>query len=180
MKSRLQDLYEKKIVDNLTKKFGYKNRLSVPKLKQIVVTMTVKEAMTDGKAMDRVAEELFAITGQKPVVTKAKKAIATFKIREGMPLGLKVTLRKHMMYHFLDRFINIALPMVKDFRGLSPKQFDQKGNYSMGLKEHVIFPEVNSDKVDRNQGFNLVFVTSANTNEEGQALLAEFNFPFNQ
>ncbi len=180
MKSRLQDLYEKKIVDNLTKKFGYKNRLSVPKLKQIVITMTVKEAMTDGKAMDRVADELFAITGQKPVVTKAKKAIATFKIREGMPLGLKVTLRKHMMYHFLDRFVNIALPMVKDFRGLSPKQFDKKGNYSMGLKEHVIFPEVNSDKVDRNQGMNLVFVTSANTSEEGQALLTEFNFPFNQ
>ncbi len=180
MKSRLQDLYEKKIVDNLSKKFGYKNKLAVPKLKQIVITMTVKEAASDSKAIDRVADELFAITGQKPVVTKAKKAIATFKIREGMPLGLKVTLRKHMMYHFLDRFVNIALPMVKDFRGLSPKQFDKKGNYSMGLKEHVIFPEVNSEKVDRNQGMNIVFVTSANTNEEGLALLKEFNFPFNQ
>lgn len=180
MKSRLQDLYEKKIVDNLVKKFGYTNRMAVPKLKQIVITMTVKEALTDSKAIDRVAEELFAITGQKPVITKAKKAIATFKIREGMPLGLKVTLRKHMMYHFLDRFVNIALPRVRDFRGLSPKQFDPRGNYSMGLKEHLVFPEINYDKVDKTLGMNIVFVTSANTNEEGKALLSEFNFPFNQ
>jgi large subunit ribosomal protein L5 len=179
-KSRLQDLYEQKIIDNLVKKFGYTNRLAVPKLLKINVTMTVKEALTDSKAMDRALDELFLITGQRPVVTKAKKAIATFKIREGMPLGLKVTLRKHMMYHFLDRFVNIALPRVKDFRGLSDKQFDPRGNYSMGLKEHLVFPEINYDKVDKILGMNIVFVTSAKTNEEGKALLAEFNFPFNQ
>ncbi len=179
-KSRLQDLYEKKIIDNLVKKFGYQNRLSVPKLLKINITMTVKEALTDSKAIDKAFEELFMITGQKPVVTKAKKAIATFKIRQGMPLGLKVTLRKHMMYHFLDRFVNIALPRVKDFRGLSPDQFDKKGNYSMGLKEHLVFPEINYDKVDKILGMNLVFVTSAQTNEEAKALLTEFNFPFNK
>jgi len=179
MKSRLQDLYVKQIVPNLTKKFGYKNEMEVPKLQQVVITMSVKEAITDSKAMDRAAEELFAITGQKPVVTKAKKSIAAFKLREGMPLGLKVTLRKHMMYHFVDRFVNIALPRVRDFRGLSSKQFDSRGNYSMGLKEHLIFPEINYDKVDKTLGMNIVFVTSAKNDAEGKELLTEFNFPFN-
>lgn len=178
MKSRLQDLYEKTIVKKLQEQFGYKNQMEVPKLKSIVLSLTVKEAISDSKALDKAKDQLFAIAGQMPVITKAKKSIATFKIREGMPLGLKVTLRKHMMYHFLDRFVNIALPRVKDFRGLSPRQFDDRGNYSLGLKEHIIFPEINYDKVDQILGMNIVFVTSARNREEAKGLLTHFNFPF--
>jgi len=178
MKSRLQDLYEKTIVKKLQEQFGFKNIMEVPKLKSIVISMTVKEAITDSKALDKAKDQLFTIAGQMPVITKAKKSIATFKIREGMPLGIKVTLRKHMMYHFLDRFVNIALPRVKDFRGLSPRKFDGNGNYAIGLKEHIIFPEINYDKIDQILGMNIVFVTSAKNDNEARGLLAEFNFPF--
>lgn len=177
-KSRLYDVYEKQVVDQLVKKFSYKNRLEVPKITKIVVSMGVKDAVVDSKAIDKAFEELFLITGQKPVVTKAKKAIAAFKLREGMPIGLKVTLRKSMMYDFLDRFVNIALPRVKDFRGLSAKKFDGNGNYAVGLKEHIVFPEINYDKIDKVRGMNIVFVTTAKTNEEAVELLKLFNFPF--
>lgn len=176
-KSRLQIKYEKEIVKQLQQELGYKNQLQIPKLEKIVVTMGAKEA-TDGKAIDKIYEELFVITGQKPIITRAKKSIAAFKLKEGSPIGVKVTLRKHMMYDFLDRFIQIALPRVKDFRGLSLKKFDGKGNYAIGLKEHIIFPEINYDKIDKIRGMNIVFVTSAKTNDESKALLAKFNFPF--
>lgn len=177
-KSRLQEQYEKELAPKLAKSLGFENRFQVPKLLKIVVSMGVKEGVVDSKAVDKAAEELMLITGQKPVITKAKKAIAAFKLREGLPIGCKVTLRKSMMYDFMDRFINIALPRVKDFRGLSPKKFDGKGNYAVGLREHLIFPEINYDKVDKIRGMNIVFVTTAKTNEEALELLKLFNFPF--
>jgi large subunit ribosomal protein L5 len=177
-KSRLQEQYEKELSPKLAKQLGYENRFQVPKLLKIVVSMGVKEGVVDSKAVDKAVEELMLITGQKPVVTKAKKAIAAFKLREGLPIGCKVTLRKSMMYDFMDRFVNIALPRVKDFRGLSPKKFDGKGNYAVGIKEHLIFPEINYDKVDKIRGMNIVFVTTAKTNEEALELLKLFNFPF--
>ncbi len=178
-KSRLQDQYEKELAPRLAKELGFNNKFQVPKLLKIVVSMGIKEGVVDSKAVDKAAEELMLITGQKPVITKAKKAIAAFKLRQGLPIGCKVTLRKSIMYDFLDRFINIALPRVKDFRGLSPKKFDGKGNYAVGFKEHLIFPEINYDKVDKIRGMNIVFVTTAKTNEEALELLKLFNFPFN-
>lgn len=177
-KSRLKEQYEKELAPKLAKSLGFENRFQVPKLLKIVVSMGVKEGVVDSKAVDKAVEELMLITGQKPVVTKAKKAIAAFKLRAGLPIGCKVTLRKNMMYDFMDRFINIALPRVKDFRGLSPKKFDGKGNYAVGLREHLIFPEINYDKVDKIRGMNIVFVTTAKTNEEALELLKLFNFPF--
>jgi large subunit ribosomal protein L5 len=177
-KSRLQDQYEKQLIDKLVEHFGFKNRLEAPKLLKIVVSMGIKDAVTDSKVVEKAAEELMLITGQKPVITKSKKAIAAFKLKEGMPIGCKVTLRKNMMYDFIDRFVNIALPRVKDFKGLSPKKFDGRGNYAVGLKEHLIFPEINYDKVDKIRGMNIVFVTTAKTNEEALELLKLFNFPF--
>lgn len=177
-KSRLQTKYEKEIVNQLQKELGYKNQLQVPKLVKIIVTMSGKEALTDSKAIEKIFEELFLITGQKPIITLSKKSIAAFKLKENVPIGVKVTLRKHMMYDFLDRFIHIALPRMKDFRGLSNKKFDGRGNYAIGLKEHIIFPEINYDKVDKVRGMNIVFVTTAKTNEESMALLTKFNFPF--
>lgn len=176
--SRLYDLYYKKIVREMQEKHGYTNPHQIPKLVKIVVSMGTKEAVTDSKAIDKVFDDLWAITCQKPVITKAKKSIAGFKLREGMPLGVKSTLRGQMMYHFLDRFINLALPRVKDFRGLSVKKCDGKGNYAVGLKEHMVFPEINYDKLEKVFGMNIVFVTSAETDEEAISLLRFFNFPF--
>ncbi|MCE2991530.1 MAG: 50S ribosomal protein L5 [Candidatus Jidaibacter sp.] len=177
-KNRLQDYYEKEIAKNLMDNLGLKNRFEVPKLVKIVVSMGVKDAVVDSKVVEKAADDLMMITGQKPVITKAKKAIAAFKLKPDMPIGCKVTLRKAMMYDFLDKFINIALPRVKDFRGLSPKKFDGNGNYAVGLKEHIIFPEINYDKVDKIRGMNIVFVTTAKNNEQALELLKLFNFPF--
>jgi large subunit ribosomal protein L5 len=179
-KSRLQDMYEKQIVPQLMKQFDYKSLMQVPKLKKIVISMGCKDALVDGKAMDKAVDELWQISGQKPIVTLAKKAIAAFKLKEKSPIGCVVTLRKHMMYDFADRLVNIALPRVKDFRGLNPKKFDGSGNYAFGLKEQIVFAEINYDKIDKIRGMNIVFVTSAKTNEEAQALLALFNFPFSK
>jgi large subunit ribosomal protein L5 len=177
--SRLKDLYESKFSSELQKELQLKNKFEAPKLLKVVVSMGVKEAAVDSKVMDKVVEDLWLITGQKPIVTKAKKSIAAFKLREGSPIGCAVTLRNNMMYDFVDRFINWALPRVKDFRGLSAKKFDGRGNYAVGIKEHIIFPEINFDKVDKIRGMNIVFVTSAKTNEQALALLKKFNFPFN-
>lgn len=178
MKSRLQDLYEKKIAAELKKEFSFKNDLEIPKLSHIVVSTTLKD-LSDSKQLEHMVEEMFQITGQKPVVTKAKKSIAAFKVREGMPMGIKVTLRRHMMYHFLDRFVNFALPRVRDFRGISSKQFDGKGNFAMGIKEHLVFPEIDYNKVQTQWGMNIVCCTTAQSDEQAQALLSKFNLPFN-
>jgi large subunit ribosomal protein L5 len=177
-KARLQDLYEKQMVPQLLKKLGVKNPMQVPKLLKVVVSTSCKDALTDGKLMDKVFEEMWLITGQKPVITKARKAIAAFKLKEHAPIGCVVTLRKHMMYDFVDRLVNIALPRVKDFRGLNPKKFDGSGNYAFGLTEQIIFPEINYDKIDKIRGMNIVFVTSAKTDEEAKELLLMLNFPF--
>ena len=179
MAARLYDFYNEKVKKELTDKFAYKNPMQVPKIEKIVVNMGVgSDAVQDKKVAAAAAEELALITGQKPVITKAKKSIATFKLRDGMPIGTKVTLRGDIMYEFLDRLINVALPRVRDFRGLSAKKFDKSGNYNFGLKEHIVFPEINYDKVDKIKGMDITIVTSANSDEEGQALLKMFNFPF--
>lgn len=179
MKSRLQAKYENEIRKKMSEEFSYTNPFEVPTLKSIVLSASLKDIATDAKAIERMSEELFKITGQKPVVTKAKKSIAAFKLREQTPVGLKVTLRKHIMYHFLDRFVNIALPRVKDFRGLDGRKFDGNGNYATGFKEHIIFPEIDYDKVDKIWGMNIVFCTSAKSDKEAKALLSNFDFPFN-
>lgn len=176
-KARLQDLYEKTIRPKLVTDFGYKNVLAVPRLEKIVVNMGVGEAVQDGKKIDAAVHDLTLITGQKPVVTLAKKSIATFKLREGMKIGCKVTLRRNHMYEFLDRLITIALPRVRDFRGVSPKSFDGRGNYALGLKEQIVFAEIDYDKVDQVRGMDIVICTSAKTNEEALALLKGFNMP---
>lgn len=178
VRSRLQEHYQKKVQPELMGEFKYKNAMQVPKLKKIVVSMCIKEATTDMKAMEKAMDELSMITGQKPKMTRAKKSIAAFKIREGMPLGCAVTLRGARMYEFLDRFANIALPRVRDFRGINPKGFDGNGNFSLGLKEQIIFPEINFDRVDKARGMNVIFVTSANTDKEGYALLEKMGVPF--
>lgn len=175
---RLQQHYRDAIVPTLTKEFGYANRLAVPRLEKIVINMGVGEATADQKKLDAAVGELTAISGQKPVKTKAKKAIAGFKIRAGMPIGAKVTLRRARMYEFLDRLVNIALPRVRDFRGISGKNFDGKGNFAMGLKEQIVFPEIAYDKVDAVRGMDVVIVTSAKTDREAKALLKGFNLPF--
>jgi large subunit ribosomal protein L5 len=178
MVPRLQEHFKKKVVPELQSKFQYKNAMQVPRLKKIVVSMCLKEATTDMKVMERAIDEIAAITGQRPVMTRAKKSIAAFKLREGMPLGAVTTLRGARMYEFLDRFCNIALPRVRDFRGLSVKGFDGKGNYTTGVKEQIIFPEINIDKLDKTRGMNITFVTSAKTNEEGYELLEKMGIPF--
>jgi len=175
---RLKTLYEQKLRAELMEKFGYKNALQAPRLDKIVVNMGVGEAVNDRKKVDAAAIELTQIAGQKAVVTRAKKSIATFKLREGMPIGAKVTLRRERMYEFLDRLINIALPRVRDFRGVSPKSFDGRGNYSMGLREQLVFPEIEYDKVDEVRGLDIVICTTASGDEEARALLAGFNMPF--
>ncbi|MBA2933362.1 50S ribosomal protein L5 [Sphingomonas sp. CGMCC 1.13654] len=177
-KARLQKLYEDKIVKAMTEKFGYANPMQVPKIEKIVINMGVGDATQDKKRVDQAASEMELIAGQKPVITKAKKSIAQFKLREGMPIGCKVTLRRERMYEFLDRFVTIALPRVRDFRGLNPKSFDGKGNYATGLKEQLIFPEISYDKVDKIRGMDVIVTTTANTDDEARELLRLFGFPF--
>src|SRR6476619_817151 len=179
-KPRLKADYEDRIVQAMTEKFGYKNRFEVPKLAKIVINMGVGEATQDKKRVETAAAEMQAISGQKPVITKAKKSIAQFKLREGMPIGCKVTLRRERMYEFLDRLVTIALPRVRDFRGLNPKSFDGRGNYAMGLKEQIIFPEINYDQIDKVRGMDVIVTTTAKTDEEARELLRLFNFPFPQ
>ena len=177
---RLKADYDERIVKAMTDKFGYKNRFEVPKLEKIVINMGVGEATQDKKRVETAASEMQAISGQKPVITKAKKSIAQFKLREGMPIGCKVTLRRERMYEFLDRLVTIALPRVRDFRGLNPKSFDGRGNYAMGLKEQIIFPEINYDQIDKVRGMDVIVTTTAKTDEEARELLRLFNFPFPQ
>lgn len=176
--ARLKEVYVDKIVPALMEEFHYKSVMEVPKVEKIVINMGLGEAVQNIKVLDAAAAEMAAITGQKPVITKAKKSIATFKLREGMPIGCMVTLRKEKMYEFLDRFINVTLPRVRDFKGISGKNFDGNGNYALGLKEQIIFPEIEYDRVDKVRGMNIVFVTTAKTNKEGKALLKQFGMPF--
>lgn len=178
MAARLQKDYLEKIVPAMQEQFNYKNPMQVPKLQKIVINMGIGDAAQDSKLVQNAAEELTLIAGQKAVVTRAKKSEAGFKIRENMPIGCKVTLRGKRMYEFLDRFVTIALPRVRDFRGLSPKSFDGRGNYNMGLKEQIVFPEINYDRVDKVRGMDITFVTTAENNEQCYALLEKFNMPF--
>lgn len=177
---RMRKLYDETIVKAMTEKFGYSNPMQVPKLEKIVLNMGVGEATQDKKKVETAAQEMTAIAGQKAVVTKAKKSIAQFKLREGMPIGCKVTLRRERMYEFLDRFVTIALPRVRDFRGLSDKSFDGRGNYATGLKEQLIFPEISYDKIDKIRGMDVIVTTTAKTDEEARELLRLFGFPFPQ
>lgn len=177
-KPRLKRDYEERIAKAMTEKFGYKNSMEVPRLEKIVINMGVGEATQDKKKVDVAVSEMELIAGQKPVVTKAKKSIAQFKLREGMPIGAKVTLRRERMYEFLDRLITIALPRVRDFRGLNPRSFDGRGNYAMGLKEQIIFPEISYDRIDKVRGMDIIVTTTAKTDEEARELLRLFNFPF--
>ena len=176
--NRLQEQYNKEIVPAMISKFGYKNVMQVPKLSKIVVNMGVGEAKDNSKALDAAVNDMTIITGQHPIITKAKKSIANFKIREGMPIGCKVTLRGDKMYDFADRLINLALPRVRDFRGVSADSFDGRGNYALGLKEQLIFPEIESDQVDKVRGMDVVFVTTAKTDEEARELIRLFGMPF--
>ncbi len=176
--SRLREQYENEIVDALMKKFGYKNKMQVPKLDKIVVNMGVGEAKENAKILESAASDLETITGQKAVLTKAKNSIANFKIREGMAIGCKVTLRGEKMYEFLDRLVNLALPRVRDFRGVNPNSFDGRGNYALGIKEQIIFPEIEYDKVDKVRGMDVIFVTTAKTDEEARELLTQFGMPY--
>ena len=176
--SRLRDTYENEIVDAMMKKFGYKNKMQVPKLEKIVVNMGVGEAKENAKILESAMKDMEIITGQKPVATKAKHSIANFKLREGMPIGCKVTLRGEKMYEFADRLINLALPRVRDFRGIKADAFDGRGNYALGIKEQLIFPEIEYDKIDKVRGMDVIFVTTAKTDEEARELLTLFNMPF--
>ncbi len=175
---RMKSHYEKVVREALVKKFAYKNAMQVPKLEKIVLNMGIGEAVNDRKKVDSAASDLALIAGQHPIQTRSRKAIATYKLREGMPIGVKVTLRGDRMYEFLDRFVTIALPRVKDFRGLNPKSFDGRGNFSCGLKEHIVFPEIDYDKVDQIWGMDVIVCTSAHTDDEARELLRAFNFPF--
>ncbi len=177
-KPRLKTHYEKVVREALQKKFSYENVMQIPKIEKVVINMGVGEAVNDRKKVDNAAADLALIAGQKPVVTRARKAIATYKVREGMAIGCKVTLRGDRMYEFLDRFVTIALPRVKDFRGLNAKSFDGRGNYATGLKEHIVFPEIDYDKVDNVLGLDVIVCTSARTDDEARELLKGFNFPF--
>jgi large subunit ribosomal protein L5 len=176
--ARLQDQYKKEIVPRLKEKFGYRNVMRVPKLSKVVVNMGLGDAIENAKVIETAAEEIAIITGQKPVVTKARKSIANFKLREGVPIGVMVTLRRDRMYVFLDKLIAIALPRVRDFKGVSPKGFDGRGNYTIGIKEQIMFPEVNYDKIDKIRGMNITIVTTARTDEEGLELLRLMGMPF--
>ena len=176
--SRLRELYDNEITKKMTEKFGYKNPMMVPKIDKIVINMGVGEAKENAKILEAAVSDMETISGQKAVITKAKKAIANFKIREGMPIGCKVTLRGDKMYEFLDRLVNLALPRVRDFRGVSANSFDGRGNYSLGIKEQLIFPEIEYDKVDKVRGMDIIFVTTAKTDEEARELLRLFNMPF--
>lgn len=177
--TRLYEDYKKRVVPELLKQFGYKNQIQVPKLEKIVINMCLSDAVQDSKKLQLAVDELTAITGQKPVITKAKKSIAGFKLREGMSIGVKVTLRRSRMYEFFDRLVTIALPRVRDFRGLSAKSFDGRGNYALGIKEQIIFPEINYDKVDKVRGMDIIICTSARSDSEAKSLLSAMNVPFN-
>jgi large subunit ribosomal protein L5 len=176
--SRLKDFYRDDVVKQLTEQFGYKSVMEVPKVTKITLNMGVGEALTDKKVLEHAVSDMEKISGQKPVVTKAKKSIAGFKLREGWPVGCKVTLRADRMYDFLDRLITISIPRERDFRGLNPKSFDKQGNYSMGVKEQIIFPEIEYDKIDKIRGMDITITTTAKNAEESHALLAAFKFPF--
>jgi len=178
--ARLQETYKKEIMTKLMEQFGYQNVMQVPKIEKITLNMGVGEAVADKKVIDKAVGDMMAIAGQKPVVTKARKSVATFKIRTGYPVGCKVTLRREKMYEFLDRFVGIACPRIRDFRGFSPKGFDGQGNYSVGVREQIIFPEIDYDKVDTIRGMDITITTSAKTDEEGRALLKAFNFPLRE
>ncbi|HVY88365.1 MAG TPA: 50S ribosomal protein L5 [Hyphomonadaceae bacterium] len=175
---RLRTLYNKSIREKLTKQFGYSNQLQVPALDKVVINMGVGEAVADSKKIRSAVADLAAITGQKPIETKSRKSIASFKLRDGMTIGAKVTLRRERMYEFVDRLTTIALPRVKDFRGLNGKSFDGRGNFAMGIKEHIVFPEINYDNIETVWGMDIIVCTTARTNEEAKALLTEFGFPF--
>jgi len=177
---RLRSHYYDEVRSGLVENFGYKNPMQVPRLEKIVINMGVGSAVADSKKVQAAADDLTRITGQKAVITRASKSIAGFKVREGMPLGTKVTLRKSRMYDFMDRLVNIALPRIRDFRGLNPKSFDGNGNFAMGVKEHIVFPEIDYDKVDEIRGMDIIICTTAPTDEEALALLRGFNFPFRQ
>jgi len=179
-KPRMKGIYEDTIIKAMVEKFGYKNVNEIPRIEKIVLNMGVGEATQDKKRVDQAASEMELIAGQKPVITKAKKSIAQFKLREGMPIGVKVTLRRERMYEFLDRFITIALPRVRDFRGLNPKSFDGRGNYACGIKEQIVFPEINYDRIDKVRGMDVIVTTSAKTDDEARELLRLFGFPFPQ
>lgn len=176
--NRLKEQYQNEIVDALTKKFEYKNVMEVPKLSKIVINMGVGEAKENAKILETAMKDMETIAGQKPIATKAKNSIANFKLREGMPIGCKVTLRGDRMYEFLDRLVNLSLPRVRDFRGVNPNAFDGRGNYALGIKEQLIFPEIEYDKVDKVRGMDIIFVTTAKTDEEARELLTQFNMPF--
>ena len=176
--SRLKEMYSNEIKDAMVKKFGYKNVMQIPKLDKIVINMGVGEAKENAKVLDTAIKDLETITGQKAVVTRAKKSVANFKLREGMPIGCKVTLRGEKMYEFTDRLVNLALPRVRDFRGVNPDAFDGRGNYALGIKEQLIFPEIEYDKVDKVRGMDVIFVTTAETDEEARELLTLFGMPF--
>ena len=178
MSSRLKEMYKNEIVDAMVKKFGYKNVMEVPKLDKIVVNMGVGEAKENAKVLEMAVSDMETITGQKAIVTKAKNSVANFKIREGQSIGCKTTLRGDKMYEFMDRLVNLALPRVRDFRGVNPNSFDGRGNYALGIKEQIIFPEIEYDKVDKVRGMDIVFVTTAKSDEEARELLAQFNMPF--
>ena len=178
VKPRVRDRYTTEVVPSLMKRFNYKNPMQVPRLRKIVVNMGLGEAVSNPKLIESAVTEMAAITGQKPVVTRAKKSIATFKLREGMPIGVKVTLRREKMWEFFDRLVTLSLPRVRDFRGTSPRAFDGAGNYTLGLKEQIVFPEINFDKVDKVKGMNVTMVTTAKTNEEAKELLGALGMPF--
>ena len=175
--SRLQDIYKDSVVKQLQEQFNYQSAMEVPRITKITLNMGVGEAVADKKVMENAVSDMTKISGQKPIITKARKSIAGFKIREGWPIGCKVTLRRERMYEFLDRLISVAIPRIRDFRGLNPKSFDGRGNYSMGVKEQIIFPEIDYDKIDALRGMDITITTTAKTDEEGRALLAAFNFP---
>jgi len=176
--ARLKEFYKKDIIPKMMKDFSYKNVMEVPKVTKVVVNMGLGEALQNIKVLDSATEEIAGMTGQHPVITRARKSIASFKLREGNPIGCMVTLRRERMYEFLDRLINAALPRVRDFRGISPKGFDGRGNFTMGIKEEIIFPEISYDKIDKIKGLNITVVTTAKTDEEGRALLAHLGMPF--
>ena len=176
--ARLKEMYQNEIVEAMIKKFGYKNIMQVPKLNKIVINMGVGEAKENAKVLESAIADMEKIAGQKAVVTRAKNSVANFKIREGMPIGCKVTLRGAKMYEFVDRLINLALPRVRDFRGVNPNAFDGRGNYALGIKEQLIFPEIEYDKIDKVRGMDVIFVTTAKTDEEARELLKQFNMPF--
>jgi large subunit ribosomal protein L5 len=176
--ARLKDFYQDTVIGQLKEQFGYKNPMQVPRITKITLNMGVGEAVADRKVMEHAVADMTRIAGQKPIVINARKSVAGFKVREGWPVGCKVTLRREQMYEFMDRLINVAIPRIRDFRGMNPKGFDGRGNYNMGVREQIIFPEIDYDKIDTLRGLDITFTTTATTDEEGRALLKAFNFPF--